>query len=92
MTDAPIQIRKPEVVRKIRELALATGRPITDSVADAVDRELRRVRAEWMEEEAGRARRRERAMQATVARFQALPRIGPPLTDEDLYDEDGLPR
>jgi hypothetical protein len=27
-----------------------------------------------------------------VEHFRSLPTVGPPLTDEDLYDEDGMPR
>jgi hypothetical protein len=88
MTEAPIQIRRPEVVRKIRELAQATGRPITDAVAVAIEQALRRLDDE---KEEG-IRRRRKAIDDIVARFQALPVVGRPLTDDDLYDEDGLPR
>ena len=33
-----------------------------------------------------------RAIHEAVERFRALPVIGPALTDEDFYDEDGMPR
>ena len=36
--------------------------------------------------------RRIAAARETIGRFQALPIIGPLLTDEDLYDEHGLPK
>jgi hypothetical protein len=36
--------------------------------------------------------RRIAAARDIVARFNALPVVGPLLTDEDLYDEEGLPK
>ncbi|MEI9964427.1 MAG: type II toxin-antitoxin system VapB family antitoxin [Caulobacteraceae bacterium] len=86
MTDAPVQIRKPAVARKIRELAAATGRPITDAVDAAVDEALRKAKAPLDIAE------RRRRIEEIVERLHRLPRVGPPLTDEDLYDEDGLPK
>lgn len=86
MTDAPIQIRKPEVVRQIRRLADLKRQPITEVVATVVADALERVEREESLEE-----RRRRAEQA-IARYRALPKTGPMLTDEDLYDEDGFPR
>jgi hypothetical protein len=88
MNDAPIQIRNPDVVRSIRALAEKTGRPITDAVAQAVEAELKRREAEDEQE----FQRRLRAIDAAVERFHALPIVGPLLTDDDLYDDDGLPR
>ncbi|HZL00349.1 MAG TPA: type II toxin-antitoxin system VapB family antitoxin [Caulobacteraceae bacterium] len=88
MNDAPIQIRNPEVVRAIRALAQKTGRPITETVATAVDAELKRRDVLGDEER----KRKLRAMRDIVARIQQLPIIGPDLTDDDLYDEDGLPK
>ncbi len=86
MTDAPIQIRKEAVVRDIRELANLTGRPITEAVAAAVRSELERTRRLSGIEE------RRRAVDDIVKRFNELPRVGPILTDDDLYDEDGMPK
>ncbi|MFO1012551.1 MAG: type II toxin-antitoxin system VapB family antitoxin [Caulobacteraceae bacterium] len=88
MSDAPIQIRKPEVIRDIRELAEATGQAFTDVVGDAVRHELERRRAE---REQTKAERRAKS-DAIRARARALPRIRPPLTDADLYDDDGFPK
>jgi hypothetical protein len=88
MNDAPIQIRNPDVTRAIRALAEQKGQPITDVVAEAVNTELQRL-------EAGReaeVRRRLALIEDAVARFNALPAVGPLLTDDDLYDEDGFPR
>ena len=88
MNDAPIQIRNPAVVRSIRTLAERTGQPITDAVAQAVKAELRRRDAV----DEAEFQRRLRAIDAAVERFNALPIVGSLLTDDDLYDEDGLPR
>ena len=82
----PVQIRKEQVVRDIRELAALKGKPITEAVADAVKSELIRARRT---SDAG-ARRRE--VRRLVEELHRLPRVGPPLTDQDLYDEDGFPK
>jgi hypothetical protein len=88
MNDVPIQIRNPEVVRAIRALATESGQPITQAVAGAVAAELQRRRSARDEDQA----RRLAAIRQIVKQFQKLPIVGPGLTDEDLYDEDGLPR
>jgi len=88
MKDAPIQIRNPEVVRDIRELAERTGLPLTEAIADAVRRRL----AEEQAKDHARIAERRQAIDEILARVDKLPRIGPPLTDDDLYDEDGLPK
>lgn len=84
----PIQIKNDEAARDIRELAAITGEPLTTAVAAAVREKLARVRrrsATEMEE-------RRRAVNQLLAEIDALPRYGPPLTDDDLYDEYGLPK
>jgi hypothetical protein len=86
MADAPIQIGNEQVVREVRELAALTRMSEADAVAEAVRSELQRVRREMTVEE------RIRAVDEIVKRFAALPIIGPMLTDDDLYDEEGLPR
>lgn len=83
----PIQIRKEEVVRDIRELATLTSRPITEAVGDAVRRELAHARLR-----AAPARERERRIDQIMAQVRAMQRTGHTLSDEDLYDDDGLPR
>jgi hypothetical protein len=88
MNDASIQIRNPDAVRAIRQLASESGKPITQAVGDAVAAELQRRRCEHDEE----WRRRLAAIHDIARRFRELPTIGPGLADEDLYDEDGLPR
>jgi len=82
----PIQIRKEDVVRDIRELASLTDRPITDAVALAVKAELKRARHR------STASERAAEIDRLLAEIDALPRLGPPLTDDELYDENGLPR
>lgn len=78
-----IQIRRSDVTDNIRKLAKQRRRPITDVVAEAVQRALQDDEAEF--------ERKMAAVDATVKRFNALPVVGPMLTDADLYDEDGLP-
>ena len=88
MNDAQIQIRNPEVVRAIRVLAARTGRPLTEAVARAVEAALARCQASDQDG----YRRRLDAIQDISRKFRDLPVVGPRLTDDDLYDEDGLPR
>lgn len=84
----PIQIRRPEVAQAIRELAEKTGQPITDAVAGAVHDALARLDAAREAE----VQRKIAAVEDIVRRFNALPTVGPLLTDDDLYDEDGFPK
>ena len=88
MNDVPIQIRNPDVVRAIRQLAAEKRLPITEVVGEAVNAELSRITAGREAE----VQRRLAAVRAIVERFNALPVVGPLLTDDDLYDEDGLPK
>ena len=88
MTDAPIQIRNPEVVRAIRALAERAGRPMTEAVARAVNAALDRHRASDQD----RYRRRLEAIREVSRKFRTLPVVGPRLTDDDLYAEQGMPR
>jgi hypothetical protein len=88
MRHQPVQIRNDEVVRDIRELAELTGKPITDAVAAAVRSELVRARRRA----ASSPDQRRRAVEDAVRRFEQAPTIGPMLSDDDLYDEFGLPR
>jgi hypothetical protein len=88
MKDGPIQIRNEGVVRDIRELARLTQKPITEAVAAAVQEELGRAKRL----SAKRREDRLRAIAAAVKQFKSLPLVGPMLTDDDLYDQDGLPK
>lgn len=82
----PIQIRNEDVARDIRRLATLTGEAITDAVADAVREKLDRL-----ESDSSLAARRKRVSEL-VASFAALPKTGRRLTDDDLYDDYGLPK
>jgi hypothetical protein len=85
---SPIQIKRPEVASDIRALAALTGSSITDAIANAVRSQLaiERVKAD-----ANLSKRRKKAEKA-LADLRRLPVKGRTLTDEDLYDADGLPR
>ena len=83
-----IVIENPEVVRDIERLAARTGKPAEDAVAEAVRAQLE---PEPLRTEAEIAERRGK-IAALLAEIDALPHLGEPLTDDDLYDEDGLPR
>ena len=82
----PIQIRNEHVVRDIREAAALTCRPITEIVGEGVQIVLERERRRAT----GGQRRRE--IDRILAEIDALPILGPMLTDDDLYDDDGFPR
>ena len=86
--NAPVQIRKPEVAERLRELARLEGKSITDLVEEMVrdrDRQFA-IRTE------AEVQRKIAAAEEIVRHFQSLPIIGTLLTDDDLYDEDGLPK
>ena len=85
-----LNIKDAETVRLARELADATGQPVTKAIKAAIERELR-------ENERIRAQRVEAAM-AIVRGGRAL--LKPEFRDQELslthgdllYDEDGLPK
>ena len=83
-----IQVRRPDVAQDIRALAALTGTSITDAIGNAVRAQLAHERARAAEGKALRKGESERVL----AEIRRLPAIGPLLTDEDLYDSDGLPR
>jgi hypothetical protein len=88
MNDTPIQIRNPKIVRAIRELAAKTGRPISEAVGEVVLAEL--ARRQTADQEGYESRLA--GVREISRKFRELPVIGPRLTDNDLYDEYGLPR
>jgi len=86
--NAPVQIRKSDTVERLRRLAALEGKSITDLVDEMVrerDRQFT-VRSE------AEFQRKIAAAEEIVRHFQSLPIIGPLLTDDDFYDEDGLPK
>ncbi|MCX6594540.1 MAG: type II toxin-antitoxin system VapB family antitoxin [Acidobacteria bacterium] len=84
----PIQIRRPDVAAAARELAALRGVSITDAISQALQAQLVSQKAAQQSEKAARLARADEALK----RFRQLPRIGPLLTDDDFYDEDGLPK
>lgn len=86
--NAPVQIRKPATVERLRRLAAQEGKSITDLVDEMVRERDVRLKAE----QAADIAQRRAAIDALLARVDALPRIGPWPTDDDFYDEDGLPK
>lgn len=86
--NAPVQIRKAATVERLRRLAALEGKTITelvDELARERDERLAATREADIERRLGQVRE-------TVRRFQALPIVGPLLTDDDFYDKDGLPK
>jgi hypothetical protein len=82
----PVQIRKSQVAERIREAAALTGQSITDVVDEGIglvlDRAYRRLSVD----------ERRRNIDRILAEVRELPRLGPVPTDDDFYDEDGLPK
>lgn len=86
--NAPVQIRKTDTVERLRRLASLEGKTITELVDEMVRERDERLVAEREAD----IERRLAEVRETVRRFQALPIVGPLLTDDDFYDEDGLPK
>lgn len=86
--NAPVQIRKSDTVERLRRLASLEGKTITELVDEMVRERDRQY--ELRRENDIEARRQ--AVEEIVAHFNSLPIIGPLLTDDDFYDEDGLPK
>ncbi len=87
MSDA-IQIRRPEVAAAIRELASLRDVSLTDAVRDAVEAQLTQERAQAEEKRI----KKHKALREFMAYVRSVPKIGPPMTDSDLYDEEGMPK
>ena len=83
---APIQIRRDDVIQDIRELAALRAQPMTEIIGQLVKAELRRERSRE------NIQQRREAIDELVRQFNKLPIVGPILTDDDLYDQDGLPK
>jgi hypothetical protein len=85
---SPIQIKRPDVAEEIRLLADLMGVSITDAIGDAVRGRLaiERVKAD------AKLQKRRKALDSALLEIRSLPVIGPALTDDDLYDDDGMPK
>jgi len=77
------------VVDNVRELARQRGASFSDAIDVAVRETLARDRQKQLPVD--KAARRAAALE-TLETYWALPHAGAPLTDADLYDQDGLPR
>ena len=85
---AVIQIKRSEVTEEVRALAELTGVSITDAIGIAVKHqlEIERAKADL------RLAKRRKEVGKLLNEIRRLPVVGPRLTDEDLYDENGLPK
>lgn len=85
-----LNIKNEETHRLVRELAELTGSSQTSAVEDAVRRRLAELRADSDYD------RRLRDLTATVEEMRDIARSDPEWLatnwDEELYDENGLPR
>lgn len=86
MVDVSLNIKNEHVHDLVRQAAERTGLSQTSVVEEAISQLLRRLDAED-EERQGR-------IDAILSDIRAeMAKPGPPLlTDDDLYDENGLPR
>ena len=76
------------MVADVRALSALLGVSLTDAIHEAVKERLTKKRAEVRaEREAGHRRADE-----ILKEIWAMPRIGPVLTDADLYDDEGMPK
>ncbi len=81
---APVQIRHPETAEELRVLARSEGKTITAFVQGLL-RAHKLAKDETYQE-------RLAAIREIQKRVAALPRLEPWPTDDDFYDEQGLPR
>ncbi len=83
---AAIQIKRSEVTEEVRALAELTGVSITDAIGMAVKRqlEIERAKADL------KLAKRRKEVNKLLGEIRRLPVVGPRITDEDLYDENGL--
>lgn len=86
--NAPVQIKNEDVTARLRRLAAREGVSMTDLV-DQMSREREARLSDAFEAE---VERKIAAANEIVRHFQTLPILGPIPTDDDLYDEDGLPK
>lgn len=86
-----LTIRNQETTAAIRLLAARTGLTLTAAADQAVRNELHRLDEARLQETREQRLARMRRVAADV-QHAAAAASGPWLTDDDLYDEDGLPR
>ncbi|BCW90314.1 Antitoxin VapB [Alphaproteobacteria bacterium SO-S41] len=79
-----LNIKDPETDTLARELARLTGKSITEAVKEAIRRDITRA-------DTVRLEMRRRATKAIIDRVHAQPLGDTQWTEDDLYDENGLP-
>lgn len=94
-----LNIKDAETTRMVRELAELTGETQTQVVRKAVEERLQREKSEREEREAQRETEKRLEFERVWAEIQKIQddvrrhRLGDNcLTDDDLYDELGLPK
>ena len=94
-----LNIKDAETTRLVRELAELTGETQTEVVRKAVEQRLQREKLEREEHDARRRDEKRREFEKVWAEIQKIQedvrrlRLGENcLTDDDLYDELGLPK
>jgi hypothetical protein len=86
--NAPVQIRKPEVAERLRQRARSEGKSITELVETMLAERIAADEARASDD----AARRRAAAESILAHVSTLPRLATWPTDEEFYDEDGLPK
>lgn len=84
-----LNIKDAETVRLARELASATGQPVTQAVRQALEGELRRREEEI---QAKMTRLREIAREFREGMPEELRGLTSKEWMDDMYDDDGLPK
>ena len=94
-----LNIKDADTTRMVRELAELTGETQTEVVRKAVEERLGREKSSRREHEARRKEEKRREFEEAWAKIKKIQeevkRLGLAdnmLTDDDLYDENGLPR
>ncbi len=94
-----LNIKDAETTRLVRELAELTGETQTEVVRKALRQRLQREKAEREAVDARTAEEKRREFERVLAKIQKIQenvrRRGlaqNALTDDDLYDENGLPK
>jgi antitoxin VapB len=93
-----LNIKDSETSRLVRELAELTGETQTEAVRTAVRERLDRERKARDQHTAAQAKLQQRELARTLARIRRIQEtikasglVGNMLSDDDLYDESGLP-
>ncbi len=83
-----LSIKNDEVEERVRRLAEMTGKGVTEAIDDAVQRRLSALQSERDKELA----RLTAALDDLWQKYGPLPPLDHKAIDEEMYDENGLPR